>query len=227
MAKAANLSEADHDRVSAAVHTAEAGTAGEIVTIVAEESDRYRDVALWWSATAGVLALVFISVFPEWPLSWLSWLGGGWEAELTLAESFELALALFVLKFVGARLILLWRPLLLFLTPKFIKRDRTHRRAVRYFKVGAERRTTGRTGILIYLSLDEHMAEIVADSAIHSVVPAEAWGAAMAKLIAEARQGRIADGMIAAIGEVGTILAEHFPRADDDQNELPDRLIEL
>ena len=27
--------------------------------------------------------------------------------------------------------------------------------------------------------------------------------------------------------EVGAVLAEHFPRADDDRNELPDRLIEL
>jgi putative membrane protein len=33
--------------------------------------------------------------------------------------------------------------------------------------------------------------------------------------------------MIAAVEKVGAVLAEHFPRAADDVNELPDRLIEL
>ena len=49
----------------------------------------------------------------------------------------------------------------------------------------------------------------------------------MAKLVAEVREGRLADGMVAAIGDVGKVLSAHFPRASDDVNELPDRLIEL
>jgi putative membrane protein len=95
------------------------------------------------------------------------------------------------------------------------------------FKVGAERRTTGRTGILIYLSLRERRAQIVADEAIASKVPAETWGEAMAALLVEVKQGRLADGMCAAVEKVGVVLAQHFPRAEDDVNELPDRLIEL
>ena len=46
-------------------------------------------------------------------------------------------------------------------------------------------------------------------------------------MIAPVREGRVADGMIAAIRDVGAILSTQFPRADDDRNELPDRLIEL
>jgi uncharacterized membrane protein len=37
----------------------------------------------------------------------------------------------------------------------------------------------------------------------------------------------IGDGMVAAIQRVGAVLAEHLPRAADDQNELPDRVIEV
>jgi putative membrane protein len=37
----------------------------------------------------------------------------------------------------------------------------------------------------------------------------------------------VGEGMIAAIGKVGAVLAEHLPRADDDENELPDRVIEV
>ena len=49
----------------------------------------------------------------------------------------------------------------------------------------------------------------------------------MIAMVAEVREGRIADGMIAAIAQVGIILHECLPRSVDDNNELPDRLIEL
>ncbi len=49
----------------------------------------------------------------------------------------------------------------------------------------------------------------------------------MAAMLAHIKDGRIGAGMAAAVAEVGTILARHLPRAGDDQNELPDRLIEV
>ena len=49
----------------------------------------------------------------------------------------------------------------------------------------------------------------------------------MATLIGEIRAGRAAAGVIGAVEQVGAVLAEHFPRAEDDINELPDRLIEV
>ena len=81
--------------------------------------------------------------------------------------------------------------------------------------------------MLIYLSMREHRAEIVADEAIASKVTPEVWGAAMADMLGDIRHGRIAAGLVAGIGDVGAVLAEHFPRAEDDTNELPDRLIEV
>ena len=33
--------------------------------------------------------------------------------------------------------------------------------------------------------------------------------------------------MIAAIEEVGEVLAEHFPESEGNPNEIPDKLIEL
>ncbi len=227
MARNWTMSDSDHARVSQAVHLAEGGTSGEIVTIVADRSDRYLDVALWWSVIAGVLALAALAAFPDFYLGMVSRLSNGWMNDFSIAEALELALAVFILKFGFMRLLMQWAPMRRFLTPRRVKSVRVRQRAVRYFKVGAERRTAGRTGILIYLSLDEHRAEIVADESIHSVVPPEVWGQAMADMIAEVREGRIAEGMIAAINDVGVILSENFPRQDGDVNELPDRLIEL
>ena len=95
------------------------------------------------------------------------------------------------------------------------------------FKAGAERRTIGRTGILIYLSMGEHRAEIVADEAITTVTTPETWGEAMAALLIEVKAGRPGDGIVAAVELIGEVLAEHFPRSSDDTNEIPDKLIEL
>jgi putative membrane protein len=222
-----SMTEADHGRVSDAVHAAEQGTAGEIVTIVADRSDRYSDVALWWSILSAIVALAALAAFPDFWLGLINRLSGGWASEWSLANAFELALAVVVTECGLTRLILEWRPLRLWLTPGIVKSRRVRRQALSYFKIGAQGRTSGRTGILIYLSLAEHRAEIVADEAIHGKVAPEIWGEAMAKLIAEVKHGRIADGMVAAIGDVGLILSAHLPRADDDINELPDRLIEL
>ena len=107
------------------------------------------------------------------------------------------------------------------------KKKAVRLRAIDLFRVGTESRTAGRTGILIYLSMKEHRAEIVADEAIVQKVAPEIWGDAMIDLIEHTRDGRPGEGMAAAVKQVGIVLTEHFPKTDNNPNELPDRLIEL
>lgn len=216
----------DRRRVSDAVRAAEGNTSGEIVTIVADRSDGYEDIALVYAGLSALFVPVLFAAWPALPLSIVATFTSGWgEAEIRdlMLLTFAAMALVSAVKF-GA---LQYEPLRLFWTPRAVRRRRVRQRAIELFKVGAEARTTGRTGILIYLSLGEHMAEIVADEAIHSKVPETAWGDAMIALVAEVREGRIADGMIAAVNQVGAILSAHLPRAADDTNELPDRLIEL
>ncbi|AKM09169.1 TPM domain-containing protein [Croceicoccus naphthovorans] len=221
------LSEAEHRQITDAVAAAELTTSGEIVTVLARRSDGYSDIALAWAALAAFTAITVLAIFPDFYLGLLADLTGQWNAEWSPATLFGIAAAFGILKFLGTWAVQLWPPLKYLLIPRPVKTRRTHDRAVNLFKVGAERRTHGRTGILIYLSMQEHRAEIVADSAIAEKVEAEVWGEAMAQMIGHVREGRVADGMIAAVEEVGKVLAQHFPREEDDQNELPDRLIEL
>ena len=222
-----HLSAADHAAVSAAVAAAEEQSAGEIVTIIAGESNSFHDVALLWAAFAAFLSVTVLALFPDVYLPKVDWLLGRWQHDWTPPQVLGLALFAATAKFLAVWLILLLKPLRMAVVPAPIKHARVRDRAVRYFKVGAERRTHGRTGILIYLSLAEHRAEIVADTAIAAKVEPDVWGHAMASLIDDIRAGRPCAGMIKAVGEVGAVLAEHFPRAEDDRNELPDRLIEL
>ena len=219
------LSEADGERVSAAVALAESRSAGEIVTILTDRSDGYTDVALAWAALGGFTALTVYSLMPGFYLGLIDRLTGTWAHEWTIPQVLALATGAAILKFLGALLLQLWQPLKFLLIPGSVKSARVRGRAVTCFKVAAERRTHGRTGILIYLSLREHRAEIVADEAIAGKVSPEVWGDAMAAMLADIRRGQVADGMIAAVERVGAVLAEHFPRAENDVNELPDRLI--
>ncbi len=227
MARATGLSDAERDLVSAAVTRAEAGTDGEIVTIVSDVSDAYRDVALHYAIAAMLLPVALFAWQPEFVQRKIAWFGPAWTAQAGVAE---LLLALFVVQalvFLVVRFALEPVSFRLTLAPEATKRRRVRRRAVQYFKVGAERRTVNRVGVLLYMSLGEHMAEIVADEAIHTRVPPERWGEAMVALVGHVRAGRGGEGMAAAVAAIGVIVSEHFPKSDDDVNELPDRLIQL
>ena len=89
---------------------------------------------------------------------------------------YVVALVLVTVVFLAVRLVLAWTPARLALTPGATKARRVRRRALLLFRAGAEKRTKGSTGVLLYLSLAEHRAEIIADDAIHSRVPNETWG---------------------------------------------------
>lgn len=227
MARIPGLTDDGRARVGASVAAVERHTAGEVVSIVTQQSDDYAEIALLWSAFVAFLALAVLALFPDFYLGIYDRLTGGWVQQWHPRGVFAVALVVAVLTFAGMWLLQLWRPLRLFLVPGPVKNQRVRARAIMCFKVGAERRTHGRTGILIYLSMAEHRAEIVADEAIASKVAPEVWGEAMAAMLAYLREGRLAEGMVAAIDKVGEVLAEHFPLGEGDSNELPDRLIEV
>ena len=221
------LSAEDHAKVSDAVADAERHTSGEIVTVVADRSDGYTDVALAWCALAAFTVLTLLALFPDPVLRLAENFNDAWNVEWWPGEIFGIAAATGILVFLLMLLIQVPDGIRFALVPGRVKTDRVENRAIDLFKVGAERRTHGRTGVLIYLSMREHRAEIVADQAIAEKVAPEVWGEAMADMLAEIRQGRIAEGLAAGVRDVGAILAEHFPRGTNDINELPDRLIEL
>jgi putative membrane protein len=225
--KISHVSAADHDVVTVAVAAAEAHTSGEIVTVVAGQSNDYDDVALVWASVVAFIAMSAFVLFPEFYRGLYDRLTGGWGYELTANEWLGTVIAIGVLKWIAMWLILLWRPLRMALTPRAIKAQRVRARAVDLFKVGTEAKTLGRTGVLLYLSLKEHRADIVADEAIAAKVSPDVWGDAMAALIERVRAGQPGEGMAAAVTQMGVVLAQHFPRGSENPNELPDRLIEI
>ncbi|QUL38227.1 TPM domain-containing protein [Erythrobacter sp. JK5] len=216
-----------HKIVSDAVAGAEHETSGEILTVLADRSDGYSDIVQLWAAALAFTAMSAFALFPQPFMNVWDGFYGGWSHEWTTGELASMTIALGLITYALASLIFLWDPLRFLVVPAPIKTARVHDQAIKHFKVGAERRTHGRTGVLIYLSMKEHRAEIVADEPIAAKVDPEVWGEAMADMLVEIKDGKIAEGMAAGVRDVGFVLAQHFPRGAEDQNELPDRLIEV
>lgn len=221
------FSREDRDLVTAAVTAAERDSSGEVVTIVADQSDAYHDVGLHYAVLAMLLVPATLAALPQ---GWLDWVIGlllGWNAEPTRAQIMLYLFAKLAGTFLVVRLLLAWRPLRMALTPGWTKTRRVRRRAIILFRAACEMRTSGRTGVLVYLSLAEHRAEIVADRAITEKVEAEVWGEAMAALVAEVKVGRAGAGLAKAVERIGVVLASVLPPVGTNPNELPDRLVEL
>jgi putative membrane protein len=114
-------------------------------------------------------------------------------------------------------------PLRLLLVPRAVRRARAHRAALEQFVVRRVAHTRQRTGVLIFVSLAERYARIIADDGIAEKVQGAEWQAAIDALIGHMREGRIAQGFVAAIERCGAVLAAHAP-PDGSPNQLPDRL---
>lgn len=220
------MNEADHAKVSTAIAAAERGSDGEVIAIVTERSDSYHDVGLHYAVAVLFLVLAFFTAWPGQLHDWWTRLMG-WTTPPELQQLLLILLGFALLKFLVVLFIMRWMPLRLALTPAATKTRRVRRRAVMLFKAAAERRTVGRTGVLIYLSMGEHRAEIIGDDAITAVTTPETWGEAMVALLAGVKAGNTADGVVAAVALIGGVLATHFPKDGADTNEIPDKLIEL
>jgi putative membrane protein len=110
------------------------------------------------------------------------------------------------------------------LMPRRARRAVAHRVAMEQFISRGIARKKERSGVLIFVSLAERYARVIADDGIAAKVPQQEWQAVVDTLVAHMRDGRIGDGFVAAIEQSGAILAQHFPRTDSSHDELPDRL---
>jgi putative membrane protein len=228
-----NLSPSDLAAIEAAVRAAEARTTGEIYCVVTEESSHYGETALAWGAGVALLGpavLLAAGVRVTIPDLFSSWSATEVGAAIETAVRNALIGAIVVqgLLFVATALIASIPPVRRFLTPRGLKRLRVQRRAAEQFVAKNLHLTRERTGVMIYVSLGERMAELIADEGIAGHVDAEVWDKAMAALTEGLKRGQPGAGFAAAVGLCGDVLAEKFPaRAGDNPNELPDAVVVL
>jgi putative membrane protein len=198
------LSQEDQRRISAAIKAAETGTAGEIVCVLARASSDYMTYATAWSA--------LIALITPWLLLALT--------KFSVREIFLAQIVLFVVLFLVLSVSSLHR----FLIPRTARRAHAHRAAMEQFMIRGMARKKNRAGVLIFVSLAEHYARIVADEGIASKVEQSVWQDAIDALLERVSDGEIADGFVIAVEKCGRVLAAHFPPGSDDEDQLPDRI---
>lgn len=219
------LTDADRAAVAEAIAAAEAGTAGEIVVILAQEPRRYPATALTVATLAALALPLIVLVAGLSPAALL----GGWDTATGNPErlTIEALLAGQALVFAAVLLLCLATRLDRTLTPHGLRRDRVHQAALTQFRARGFDRTTGRTGVLLYIDAAEHIAEVVADTGLFGSVQPDEWADTIAALTDGVKAGRPADGIVTAIARAGRLLAAAAPRLPDDVDELPNQLIEL
>jgi putative membrane protein len=199
-----HLSREERERISAAIRAAEARTSGEIVCVLAQSS-----------SDAGALP-VLLAAAAALALPW------GLVAFTTMTV--ERILSLQIIVFVALVVVLCLPQVRTALMPHRARRAAAHRVAMEQFAIRGIARKQDRSGILIFVSLAERYARIIADDGIAARVGASQWQAAIDALIPHMRDGRIAEGFIVAIERCADELAAHFPRTEGNRDELPDRI---
>jgi putative membrane protein len=213
----------DKERINQAVQQAERGTSAEIVPVVASASGRYdrpEDLVGLWLALAALVVVWF-----GYPAAQHE--HGSWEATWPHWKLLAMLAAAVVAFVVGTALATYAGPLRRLFTPRIQMADEVAARACGTFYSQTVHHTAGQTGVLIYVSLYERMAAVLADRVVLEKIGQTALDELRDTLLAGLRGGGVTDALCRTIQAAGQRLAPVLPRQADDVNELPDALVTL
>lgn len=225
------LSQAEHERVSAAVAAAECSTSAELLCALAHEVSDYREIPIAWGAAAALVLPPLAFVFGLNP-AWLSSALVGWTAAQAsaLGSAVRLAIAAYALiqalTFSVVAVIVTAPPVRRVLTPRFLKRHRVRKAALHYFASAAHKTSSGRPALVIFASLADRQVELVTDQTTHRAIGAEVSNQAVKAVVDGMRRKDPASGFERAVAICGEALAKAFP-SNGEASELPDALQEL
>ncbi len=198
------LEPVDQKRITQSIARAESGTAAEIVCVLARSSSSYSMVPLVWAAAVALSAPA--------PLITLT------------SMSAQKIYIVQIIVFIVFGLLLSIGSIRIHLVPRRIKRLRAYTLALRQFQVRGMSSTSGRTGVLIFVSLAEHYARIMVDDEIEALIPKQQWQQIVDNLALAMREGQVTDGFVNAVESCGALLADHLPPRESAGNEIPDKI---
>jgi putative membrane protein len=195
--------------IESCVREAERTTRGEIVVMVAPVSHDYRVAGLLGAAAFSIPAAVILTCM----IGRLVWAG---PHDLWIFQGILLPL-FFLCREVVMRLPRLKR---LFISEKEMDHEVREAATIRFFSTGLYR-TREETGVLIYLSVFEGKVWVLGDRGVDAAVPPGFWQEIVDQMVAGIKEGRQAAAICAAVGRIRGVIAEKFPAAPGDTNELP------
>ena len=197
------------------IRQVEEKTAAEIVPVVARVSGRYDRAE---DLFAFVLSLLVLSC------AWIALQGvapseGAWGSGAAVAVPLPIVLAILAITFlVGIGLASRFPSLRLPFIAKQEMQEEVERRALEAFQKLKIRTTENATGILIYVSLYEHMVHVEGDDTVAKKLSQSDFQSLCDTIISGFKS--VCDGILSS----GALLEEHFPLQSGDRNELFDTL---
>jgi putative membrane protein len=193
MVTMSDISNDETARIHASIEAAEARAQAYIAFVSVPESDHYALYPIVWGALVALIAAGVIALF--WPA-----LG---PVKIVMGEG---------ILFIAVSLVLEWPPLKLLVVPGHVKRAHACAFAHREFAARILASPERRGGVLLFVSLGERYAELIADREAHARVGQEAWDRIFGEFTATAQGGHVADAAVTAIEACGAALASHPPR---------------
>lgn len=197
-------------KISETVAKVETKTAGEIVPMIVHRSSVIGHIPMLLTLAFLVTLLVF-----EVPhMNFFSGLSRAWLLFLISGLCFGISIPL-------SRLAWVQRLMVSQADQIFEVEERA---LLEFYQAGISS-TRGQTGILIFLSLMERKAVVLADEAISKKLPQEVWSQICKDLVECIKKGKTAEGLNQAVLRSGELLAQHFPHGPQNDNELSNHLI--
>jgi putative membrane protein len=210
----------DKQSIAVVIAKAEKLTAAEIVPVVATVSGRYdRAEDIFGVLTAIVALCAAWIVFKDPGSSDWSWLPA---STINLPTAVGVIIGGFI---VGAGLATHFPSLRLPFISRAEMLEEVERRALETFQRQRVRDTAQGTGVLIYVSLYEHLIKVIGDDAVNEKLGQAALDEICSLVVAGLKDDQPADGLKRAITRAGEFLAKELPASADDTNELANQLI--
>lgn len=204
------LNQDDIAKIEATIAQVEEKTSGEIVPVIVRRSSNVGHVAPMLTLFLMVCLLFVRPHFLDilWVQPWV------YVWPLILIVVFTGSIFLARLKWVQRVFV-----------PDLDEKSAVHQRAELEFYRNKVFRTAAGTGILIFVSVMERKAVILADKGISSKIPNEHWNEVLEKFNSQLKSGTWGQAFVEAITVCGKDLEDHFPLSVEGTNELKNHLV--
>lgn len=203
------LDQSQKDTISNLIEQIETKSSAELVAVIAQKSGEYA--SLWALISAFIMfigsfvGLLFVDVGDMHIFLWFQ-----------------------LLVFCGFYLLFyMYEDFFIKYLPKDYRYSKASLFAYKSFNNLGLNKTKTKAGIMFFVSIDEKYVTIITDSAIKAKLHDEYWEAIVRDFIRKVKNGEFTKGYIEAIEGCSKVLIEKFPIQEDDENELPNEVIEL
>ncbi len=204
------LTDVEIKEIESIVHESEKKISGEIVPVIVQRSSTYYDAPAKAGLAFGIVGLMF---------SELAYMMNPWNI---FANPIYLFLAF---ASVGYILVFYVSSLRVFFAGSFHRNEAVNRRARLSFLDHEVFNTKQRTGILIFISMQERQVVILGDSGISKKVSQDQWDEIVKNFVTKIKLKKYKDGLIEIIQRCESLLLKNgFTIVSGDQNELSNEL---